>query len=72
MGAPVYSTTFVGQGTQAHKRVMTCPPTVYSRYKSIEGQAKQASEIAGGLYSAYKIGRQAYPYLRAGIQAAMA
>ena len=72
MGAPVYSTTFVGQGTQAHKRVMTCPPTVYSRYKSIEGQAKQAYEIGAGLYSAYKISRQAYPYLRAGTQAAMA
>ena len=72
MGAPVYSTTFVGQGTQAHKRVMTCPPTVYSRYKSIEGQAKQVYEIGAGLYSACKMGRQAYPYLRAGIQAAMA
>ena len=72
MGVPVFSTNFVGQGTQAHKRVMTCPPTVYSRYKSIEGQAKQAYEIAGGLYSAYQIGRQAYPYRRAGIQAAMA
>ena len=72
MGAPVFSTNFVGQGTQAHKRVMTCPPTVYSRYKSIEGQAKQAYEIGAGLYSAYKKRRQPYPYLRAGIQAAMA
>ena len=57
MGAPVFSTTLAGQGTQAHKRVMTCPPTAYSRYKSIEGQAKQAYEIGAGLYSAYKIGR---------------
>ena len=72
MGAPVYSTTFVGQGTQAHKRVLTCPPTVYSRYKCIEGEAKQAYEIGARLYSAYKIGRQAYPYLCTGIQAAMA
>ena len=56
MGAPVFSTNFVGQGTQAHKRVMTCPASMYSRCKSIEGQAKQAYEIAGGLYSAYKIG----------------
>ena len=72
MGAPVFSTNFVGQGTQAHKRVMSCPPSLYYRYKSIEGQAKQAYEIGAGLYSAYKIGRQAYPYRRAGIQAAMA
>ena len=72
MGAPVFSTSFVGQCSQADKRVMTCAPTAYSWYKSIEGQAKQAYEIGASLHSAYKIGRPAYPYLRAGIQAAMA
>ena len=77
MGAPVYNTGFVGQGTRVHKRVMSsCQPSgidiAYSNYKAIEGQAKKAYEMGTGLYSAYKIGRQAYPYLRAGIQAAMA
>ena len=65
----MYNTNMVGQGTQSHKSVMTSPPTMYSRYKSIEGQAKQAYEIGGGLYSAYKIGRAAYPYIRAGLAA---
>ena len=73
MGAPVFNTHYVGTGT---KRAMACKPHgfdgVYSRYKSMEGRAKQAYEMGAGLYGAYQFGRQAYPYIRAGVQAAMA
>ena len=73
MGAPVYNTNFVGNGTRTPKRTLDCKQgginTVYSRYKSIEGDAKKVLEMGTGMYNAYKMGRAAYPYIRAGLAA---
>ena len=42
---------------------------MYSRYKSIEGDAKKLYEMGTGLYGAYQMGRTAYPYIRAALAA---
>ena len=71
MGAPIFNTNFVGSGTRAPKRTLDCKQgginTVYSRYKSIESDAKKVFEMGTGMYNAYKMGRAAYPYIRAGL-----
>ena len=73
MGAPVYNTNFVSNGTRTPKRTLECKQgginAVYSRYKSIEGDAKKLYEMGTGLYGAYQMGRAAYPYIRAGLAA---
>ena len=73
MGAPVYNTNFVGNGTRTPKRTLDCKQgginAVYSRYKSIEGDIRKVAEMGTGMYNAYKIGRAAYPYIRAGLAA---
>ena len=73
MGPPVYNTNFVGSGTRTPKRTLDCKQcginTVYSRYKSIEGDAKKVAEMGTGLYSAYRMGRAAYPYIRGALAA---
>ena len=73
MGAPVYNTGFVGPGTRASKQPLASKTggiaDVYSRYKRIEGDAKKAAEIGGGLYGAYQAARQAYPAIRVDMQA---
>ena len=73
MGAPVYNTNFVGSGTRTPKRTLDYKQggmnAVYSRYKSIEGDAKKVAEMGTGMYGAYKMGRAAYPYIRAGLAA---
>ena len=73
MGAPVYNTNFVGQGTRTPKPVMACKrggfDGLYSSYKDVEGKARKVAEIGGGIYGAYQTMRAAYPYVRAGAQA---
>ena len=74
MGAPVFNTNFVGGGTRIPKRTLDSKPPggisgLHSRYKSIEGDAKKVAEMGTGMYNAYKIGRAAYPYIRAGLAA---
>ena len=74
MGAPVYSTGFVGQGTRRPKPVMGPQPSgiegVYQKYKRAEAQAGMLAEMGAGVYSAYQTARQAYPVVRAGMAAA--
>ncbi len=76
MGAPVYNTNYVGQGTRTPKPVManqqggTWVDSVYSNYKHIEGQGKKVAEMGAGAYGAYQMARNAYPYIRQGMQAA--
>ena len=71
MGAPIYNTGFVGQGTRTSKQPLACKTGgiagVYSRYKRIEGDAKKVADIGGGLYGAYQAARQAYPAIRAAL-----
>ena len=73
MGAPVYNTGFVGQGTRRAKPVMGPQPgaieSIYSKYKRAEADAKMLAEMGTGMYGAYKMGRAAYPYIRAGLAA---
>ena len=73
MGAPVYNTNFVGSGTRTPKRTLDCKQgginTMFSRYKSIEGDVRKLHEIGTGLYGAYQMGRTAYPCIRAGLAA---
>ena len=68
MGAPVYNTNSVGTGTRTPKRTLDCKQgginAMYSNYKSIEGDAKKVFEMGGGVYSAYRMGRAAYPCIR--------
>ena len=42
---------------------------MYSRYKSVEGDAKKLYEMGTGLYGAYQMGRAPYPFIRAGLAA---
>ena len=76
MGAPVYNTNFVGQGTRIPKPVMankqggTWVDDVYSKYKHVEAQGKKIGEMGAGAYGAYTMMRDAYPYVRQGMQAA--
>ena len=73
MGAPVYNTNFVGSGSRTPKRTLDCKQgginAMYSRYKSIEGDARKVLEMGTGMYNAYKLGQAAYPYIRAGLAA---
>ena len=73
MGAPVYNTDFVGSGTRTPKRTLACKQggisAMYSKYKSIEGDAKKVYEMGSGVYSAYRMGRAAYPYIRGALAA---
>ena len=74
MGAPVFNTNFVGGGTRIPKRTLDSKPPggisgLYSRYKSVESDAKKLHEIGTGLFGAYQMGRAAYPYIRAGLAA---
>ena len=74
MGAPVYNTGFVGQGTRRPKPVMGPQPSaiegVYQKYKRVEADAKMLAEIGSGAYTAYQAARQADPVVRAGMVAA--
>ena len=68
MGAPVFNTSFVGQGTRTAKNPMTSPQTgglhdIYTKGKELYG-------VASTLYGAYRTARQYYPAVRAGMQAA--
>ena len=73
MGAPIYNTSFVGQGTRTSKQPLASKTGgiagMYSRYKRIEGDVKKVAEIGTGLYGAYQVARQAYPAIRIGMQA---
>ena len=73
MGAPVFNTSYVAQGTRASKQPLASKTggiaDVYSRYKRIEGDAKKVAEIGGGIYGAYQAARQAYPAIQVGMQA---
>ena len=68
MGAPVFNTSFVGQGTRTAKNPMTSPQT--GGLHDIYAKGKQWSGVASTLYGAYKTAREAYPAIRAGMQAA--
>ena len=67
MGAPVYNTSCVGQGTRTAKHPVTSPQTgglhdIYAKGKHLYG-------VAQTLYGAYRMGREYYaaarPYMEA-------
>ena len=66
MGAPVFNTSFVGQGTRAAKNPMTSPKT--GGLHDIMSKGQKLYGVASTLYGAYKTGRQYYPFIRAGAQ----
>ncbi len=72
MGAPVFNTNFVGQGTRTTKPVLACKKGgidgIYASYKDVEGKAQKIAEMGSGIYGAYQTMRAAYPIFRAGMQ----
>ncbi len=58
MGAPAFSTKFVGQRTP--KPVMHTPSVMQQYYE----HGKKAYGVATAMYGAYQAARQAYPTLR--------
>ena len=75
MGAPVYNTNFVGSGTRTPKPVLAAKQggsfidNVYATYERIEDQGGKVAEMGTGLYGAYRAASEAYPMVRAGIEA---
>ena len=72
MGAPVFNTNFVGQGTRTPKPELACKKGgidgIYASYKDVEGKAQKIAEMGPGIYGAYQTMRAAYPIFRAGMQ----
>ena len=75
MGAPVYNTSFVGNGTRtpkpvlANKQAGTFVDQVYGKYKHMQDQGQKVAEMGTGLYGTYQMMRAAYPLIRAEIGA---
>ena len=75
MGAPVYNTSFVGNGTRcpkpvlANKQAGTFVDQVYGKCKHMQDQGQKVAEMGTGLYGAYQTMRAAYPQIRAEIGA---
>ena len=63
MGAPVFNTSFVGQGTRAPKNPMTSTQT--GGLYDIMSKGKQIYGTASTAYA----GREYYPMIREGLQA---
>ena len=63
MGAPAFSTKFVGSGTRTPKPVIQ--PSVMQRHYEL---GKKIYGAASTMYGAYQAARQAYPSIRAGLE----
>ena len=64
MGAPVFNTRFVGQGTRSPKPVMhTQEGGLHQAYET----GKKVYGAASAMYGAYQTARAMYPTIRAGI-----
>ena len=63
MGAPVYNTSFVGNGTRtpkpvlANKQAGTFVDQVYGKYKHMQDQGQKVAEMGTGLYGTYQMMR---------------
>ena len=73
MGAPVFNTSFVGQGTRTAKNPMTSPQTgglhdLMSKGKQIYGTASTAYGVYRAAKDAYTTAREYYPLIREGLQ----
>ena len=73
MGAPVFNTSFVGQGTRTAKNPMTSPQTgglhdIMSKGKQIYGTASQIYGFYRAAKDAYTTAQEYYPMIRAGLQ----
>ena len=67
MGAPVFNTSYVGQGSRTAKHPVTTTKT--SGFSDAYESGKHWYGVAATLYGAYKFGRELYPAIRAGMQA---
>ena len=73
MGAPVFNTSFVGQGTRTAKNPMTSPQTgglhdIMAKGKQIYGTASTAYGVYRAAKDAYTTAREYYPIIREGLQ----
>ena len=73
MGAPVFNTSFVGQGTRTAKNPMTSPQTgglhdIMSKGKQIYGTASQVYGAYRAAKDAYTTAREYWPMVRQGLQ----
>ena len=62
MGAPVFNTSFVGQGTRTAKNPMTSPQT--GGLHDIMSKGKQIYGTASQVYGAYRAAKDAYTTAR--------
>ncbi len=65
MGAPVFNTRFVGQGTRQPKPAMC---NQQGGLSSAYETGKHVYGVASALYGAYQTGKAWYPAIRAGLQ----
>ena len=73
MGAPVFNTSFVGQGTRAPKNPMSSTQTgglhdIMAKGKQIYGTASTAYGVWRAAKDAYTTAREYYPLIRAELQ----
>ena len=73
MGAPVFNTSFVGQGTRTAKVPMTSSQTgglhdLMSKGKQIYGTASTAYGVYRAAKDVYTTAREYYPMIREGLQ----
>ena len=73
MGAPVFNTSFVGQGTRTAKNPMTSPQTgglhdIMSKGKQMYGAASTAYGVYRAAKDAYSTARGYWPMIRQGLQ----
>ena len=73
MGAPVFNTSFVGQGTRCPKNPMTSSQTgglhdIMSKGKEIYGTASSIYGYYRAAKDAYTTAREYYPQIRAGLE----